>query len=110
MGVERENMRDVLVRPHDDHAPPRSIDAPHVENVVAVLQVGAEHLLIVTEPVTAFARQKERGHGLDRKFAMALLKNGPDIDHGVDIRPWWRVFSDGRFFRPGEKRAEGTQP
>ena len=31
--------------------------------------------------------QKERGHGLDGKLEMALLEDGPDIDHGVDIRP-----------------------
>ncbi|HJZ16249.1 MAG TPA: hypothetical protein VJ251_12435, partial [Stellaceae bacterium] len=33
--IERENMRDVLVRSHDNHATPVSIDAPHVENVMA---------------------------------------------------------------------------
>ncbi len=48
--VERKNMGDVLVGPHDDHAPPRSINAPQVENIGAALQVGAEHLLIVAEP------------------------------------------------------------
>ena len=37
MGVERKNMRDVLVRPYDDHAPPRSIDAPQVEDILARL-------------------------------------------------------------------------
>ena len=51
------------------------------------LQVGAEHLFVVAKPVTALPGQKESGHGLDRKLAMALLEDGPDIDHGVDVRP-----------------------
>jgi hypothetical protein len=34
-GEERENIGDVLVRPHDHHAPLPPIDAPQVECVVA---------------------------------------------------------------------------
>jgi len=40
------------------------IDAPHVENVMAALQVRAEHLFVVTKPVMALPGQKEKGHGL----------------------------------------------
>ena len=67
-------MRDVLVRSHDNHATPVSIDAPHVENVMAALQVRAEHLFVVTKPVTALPGQKERGHGLDGKLKMPCWK------------------------------------
>jgi len=35
----------------------------------------------------ALPGQKERGHGLDGKLKMALLEDGPDIDHGVNIPP-----------------------
>ena len=108
--IERENMRDVLVRSHDNHATPVSIDAPHVENVMAALQVRAEHLFAVTKPVMALPGQKERGHGLDGKLKMALLEDGPDIDHGVDIRPPRRVSPDRRLGRLGEKLAQGPQP
>ena len=103
-------MRDVLVRSHDNHATPVSIDAPHVENVMAALQVRAEHLFVVTKPVMALPGQKERGHGLDGKLKMALLEDGPDIDHGVDIRPPRRVSPDRRSGRLGEKLAQGPQP
>src|SRR5580692_9839007 len=52
------------------------IDAPHVENVMAALQVRAEHLFVVTKPVMALPGQKERGHGLDGKLKMALMEDG----------------------------------
>ena len=54
-------MRDVLVRSHDNHATPVSIDAPHVENVTAALQVRAEHLFVVTKPVTALLGRRKKG-------------------------------------------------
>ena len=38
---------------------------------------------------------------------MALLKNGPDIDHGVDIRSRRRVSPEGRSGSLGKKLAEG---
>ena len=98
-------MGDILVRPHDDRASPRSIDAPQVENIGAALQVRAEHLLIVAESKTALARQEESGHCFDSQFAMALLEYRPDIDYGVDIRSGRRVPRDRRVRRLGEKLA-----
>jgi hypothetical protein len=98
-------VRDVLVRSHDCQAPAVSIDAPHFEDVVAVLKVGAEHFFIVTKPVTALRGHQESGHGLDRELAMALLENGAYIDLGVDICPCRRVFRDRRLGGGGEKLA-----
>ena len=110
MRIEWENMRDVLVRSHDNHATPVSIDTPHVENVMAALKVRAEHLFVVTKPVTALPGQKEGRHGHDGKLEMALLEDGPDIDHGIDIRSRRRVSPDRRLGRPGEKLAQRPQP
>ncbi len=87
-------MRDVLVRSHDNHATPVSIDAPHVENVGAALEVGAEHLFVVTKPIAALPGQEEGRHGPDVKVAMALLEDGPDIDHGIDVSSRRRVSPD----------------
>src|SRR5882757_4456878 len=110
MRVEWENMRDVLVRSHDDHATPVAIDAPHVENVLAALKIRAEHLFVVTKPIAALPGQKEGRHGLDGELEMALLEDGPDIDHGIDIRACRRISRDGRSGRLGEKLAQGPQP
>src|SRR5947209_7058792 len=55
--VEREDMRDILIGTDHNHAAPHPIDAPQVENVVSAFQVGAEHLLVVAETVTALTRQ-----------------------------------------------------
>src|ERR1700722_11732686 len=40
---------------------------------------------------------------------MALLENGPNIDYGVDIRPFRRVSSDRRLSRLGEKLAQSCE-
>jgi hypothetical protein len=37
IGIERQNMRNVTIRSNDNHAPPVSVDAPHVKNVIVVL-------------------------------------------------------------------------
>jgi hypothetical protein len=47
--IERKNVRDVLVRPHDHHATRFAIDAAHGEDVAAASQVGTEHFFIVVE-------------------------------------------------------------
>ena len=44
-------MGDILVGSHNDHAAPIAIDATHVENVVAALQVRTEQFLVVAKPV-----------------------------------------------------------
>ena len=51
--IERKNMRDILVWAHDDDATPFSIDATHVEDVVAASEIGAEHFLVVTKRIPA---------------------------------------------------------
>ena len=86
VGIERQDVGDILVRSHDDHATFVSIDTAHCENVVAAFQVGAEHLFVVMKPVAALPGQEKRWHGLDRKFAMALLEDRSDVDHGCQCR------------------------
>ena len=54
-------------------------------------------------------RQKQGGHSLDREFAMALLEDGPHIDHGVDVRFCRGVSSDRQSLGFCEKRAERAQ-
>src|SRR6516225_10991677 len=73
--IEREHVRDVLIGPHDDHAACPPIDAAHCKDVVAALEVGAEHLLVVEQTVTSLAREKQRGHGPDVEHAMSLLEH-----------------------------------
>ena len=45
VGIERQDVGNILVRSHDDHAAAVSIDTAHIENVVAAFQIGTEHLL-----------------------------------------------------------------
>src|SRR2546423_8286238 len=59
MAVKRKHMRDILVRPHHDHAAFVPIDAAHRKDVVAALEIGAEHLFVVAKSVTSFCREKE---------------------------------------------------
>ena len=101
-------MRDVLIRPHDDHAPRLPIDAAHRKDVVAALDVGAEHLLIVAKAVSSLLGQKQRRHGLDGELTMSLLEHRADIDHRVDILAAARIFSDRRLLTLCEKIAQPT--
>src|SRR5208283_1256688 len=70
VGIERQDVGNILVRSHDDHAAPVSINTARIENVVAAFQVRAEHLLVVTKLVAALPGQEKRWHSLDCKFAM----------------------------------------
>jgi hypothetical protein len=81
MTIERQHMRDILIRPHHDHAAFAPIDAAHRKDVAAALEIRAEHLLVVAESGASFRREQERGHRLDGEFAMRLLEHRADIDH-----------------------------
>lgn len=54
MRAERQDMGYVLVRSHDNEAAGTAVDPPHVEYVIAGLEVWTEHLLVVMKPVAAF--------------------------------------------------------
>ena len=71
-----------------------------VEDVRPVLQVRAEHLLVVAQPVAALARQQQRGHGLDRELAMALLEDRAQVEHGIQV-----LARGGVYWRTGESGA-----
>ena len=62
MSVEGQDMTNVLIGPHDDDAAAVPIDAAYRINVVAASKIGAKELFVVLKPVTAFTRQKKRGH------------------------------------------------
>jgi hypothetical protein len=74
-------MRDVLVRPHYDHAAALSLDTAHGKDVMAILEVGTEHLFVVEKPVTSFPGQKECGHSLKDDIAMMFLEDRAHVDH-----------------------------
>src|SRR5438876_9795861 len=59
MAVERENMRDILIRPNHDHAARFSIDAAQREDVVIACEIGAEHLFVIAKTETSLPRQKQ---------------------------------------------------
>ena len=102
-------MCDVLVRSHNNNATPVSIDASHLENVLAASKVGTEDLFIVAQPIPTLPGQKQRGHGLNGKCAMALLEDGADIDYRVDIGPLGRVSPNRRLRGFGKKVAQRAQ-
>ncbi len=107
MAIERKNVRDVLVWPHDHHATPFAIDAAHGEDVIAVFQVGAEHFFVVAKSVTSLPGQKKGRHGRDGEFVMTLLENRSDIDHRVDVFARRGVFPHRRLPCLGKKVAQG---
>ena len=96
VSIKREDMRDVLIWAHNDHAACLTIDAAHGKDVVAAFDVGAEYFLVVAEPVTPLLGQKQRRHGLDGEFMMSLLEHRADIDYRVDILAAARIFADRR--------------
>ena len=61
IAVERQNVRDELVRPHDHHAAPRAIDAAQGEDVLTAFVVGAEDLLVVAQSVAPFGGSRKDG-------------------------------------------------
>src|SRR5687768_16472463 len=63
--IEWEDIRDVLVRAHDDHATLIPIDATYLENVVAAFQVGTEHLLVAAQAEAPLSGQKNDRHRLE---------------------------------------------
>ena len=83
--VEREYVSDILVGANNDDAALISVDAPHVEDVLAQPTVGAEHLFVVVQPVASLAGQKQGRHGRQIEIAVALLEDRTDVDHGIDI-------------------------
>ena len=79
MSVEGQDMADILIGPHDDHAAAVSIHAAHRVNVAAASKVGAEDLFVILKPVAAFARHEKRGHIFEAQPAMVPLKHRPNI-------------------------------
>ena len=85
VGTEWEDVGDVLIRSNDDDATVGPVDASAVEDVWAVVQLGAEDLLVVDEPEPALAREQKRRHGIDRHVSVGLLVDRTDVDHRVDV-------------------------
>src|SRR6516164_5594509 len=106
--MQRKDMRDVLIRPHDDYAPCLPVDAAHCKDVVTALDVGAEHLLVIVKAMTSLPGQKQRWHGLNGELTMRLLEHCADIDHRVDILVPARIFLDGRVLALCKKIAQAT--
>ena len=73
MRVQRENVRDVLVRPHHDEGAAVPVDAAQVEDVDA--RVGAERLLVVDELERALAGEEDPGQARDGELAVPLLED-----------------------------------
>jgi hypothetical protein len=103
--VEREDICNILIRTHDDYAAAVAIDPAHVEDVATALEIGTEHLLIVTKPVPPLTRQKKLRHLLEVQLAMALLEHGSHVDNGIDIRARGCVAPDRGLRRAGEEFA-----
>ena len=101
-------MRNVLIRPHDNHASCLAIDAAHCKDVITALDVGAKYLLVVVKSVTSLPREKECGHSLDGEFTMMLLEYCTDLDHRINIVATARILSDRRVLIFLDKIAQLT--
>jgi hypothetical protein len=58
--VEREHVRNVLVRTDDDHCAPLAVDTAQVEDVETALEVRRVGLLVVDQAEPPLARQQKR--------------------------------------------------
>mgnify|MGYP006894058779 CR=1 FL=1 len=65
MGGKRQDMRDVLIGTHHDQRPLRPVDAAQIEDVGTVLEIRAEHLLVVPQAESALGRQQQAGQTID---------------------------------------------
>ena len=84
--AERQDLRDVLVRPHHDQATGLFVDATHVVNILLRVVEGAKGFFIIVQTVVAFGREQQRRQGGYGEAVMALLKDSPDVDHGIYVR------------------------
>ena len=80
-------MGDVLVGSHNHDRTRRPVDSAQLEDVVAGLQVGAEDLLVVDEPVAALVRPQDARQLPDGDAVVWLLEDGSQVDDCVDVRP-----------------------
>ena len=71
VGIQRQHVRNVLIRTHNDQCAVFTVDAAEVKNIRAVLQIGAEGFFVVDQPETALARQQYGGQFIDPEFTMA---------------------------------------
>ena len=78
----------MLVRPYDDHASRPSVDTAHLEDVLPALEVHAENLLVVAQPVAPHLRTQQRGHGSEVELMQVLLEHGARVDHGIHVFAW----------------------
>jgi len=85
VGIQRENMRDILVGT-DDHYTAIPADAAHVEDV-ACLWVRAKCLLVVDEAERSFSRKQDRWQVVDCEIRDRLLEDGADIDDSIRLSP-----------------------
>ncbi len=96
MRIDWQNMGDILIGTHNNHASPQSFDTPDVKNVLFAFDVSAEQLFIIDKSITPLTGQQEGRHCFNGKRAVALLKDRPDIDYGIPIRTRRRVHPDRR--------------
>ena len=83
-------MGDVLIRANDDERAPLAVDPAQIEDVAGP-RVGGERLLVVDEPVGAFAREQQRRQLRKGEVAVALLEDRAEIEHAVDVGSGGRV-------------------
>ena len=96
MRIKRKNMRDILVRAHDDHTASFPVHAPHIEDVRHRVGFGAKDLFVVLQSVATLSGEKKRRHILRIELAMAFLKHGANVNDRVDVCVGRRASLDGR--------------
>ena len=106
IAIQWKNDRNVLIWPHDHHAAALTIDAAHVEYVVACLRIGAEYFFVIAERETAFPGEEKGRHALDGEALVPLLEDRSEIDHGIDVRACRGISPDRRPFGIGKKSAQ----
>ncbi len=98
MRIERQNVRDILVRLRNDHAVMVSIDAPRFKNVLLRLQVRAKDRPVVVQAVADLPGKKEARQAFNGDLAMALLHwsgiGQPDDRRGMKAHASQKTFGE----------------
>ena len=99
-------MRHILIGPHENHAAFFPIDLAHGIDIALLAAECAKGFFVVAQAILAFCWKEQCWHGGDGQMVMALLEDGTDIKHAVDICAGPCVAHNGGLRGLGEPIAE----
>ena len=93
--IQRQDMRDVLIRTDHNHATLLPVNAAHGEDISQPLVVDAEGFLVILQAELASAGLLQIRHVLVSELIEGLLEHGAKVDERIDILILAGVFHHG---------------